>query len=230
MKATKPGQAVSVVMLGASGAVGGQVVSTLLKSPGVSRLTLLGRKPVPGITGPALEQHTVDALSAASYQHLLAGHGCAICTLGVGQPSKMSRQEFLKIDRDAVIDFATACKTAGVRHFELLSAVGANAKSPSFYLRTKGELQEALVAMKFERLSLFQPSMILTPTNRYGIQQALTLALWPMLSHALIGPTRKYRGIRMEALGEAMATNLFTKGTGVEYLQWDEFGALATAR
>ena len=66
MKATKLGQAVSVVMLGASGAVGGQVVSALLKSPGVSRLTLLGRKPVPGITGPALEQHTVDALSAAS--------------------------------------------------------------------------------------------------------------------------------------------------------------------
>ena len=170
MKTTKPGQPVSVVMLGASGAVGGQVVSTLLKCPDVKRLTLLGRKPVPGITGPTLEQHTVDALSAAAYQHLLAGHDCAVCTLGVGQPSLMSKDEFLRIDRDAVIDFATACRKAGVRHFELLTAVGANARSPSFYLRTKGELQEALIALKFERLSLIQPSMILTPTNRYGIQ------------------------------------------------------------
>ena len=138
MNSTSRAPGVSVVMLGASGAVGGQVVSTLLQPAGqkrLQRLTLLGRKPLPGIQGPALEQHTVDALSAASYQHLLPGHDCAICTQGVGQPSKMSKEEFLRIDRDAVIDFARACRQAGVRHFELLSAVGSSAKSPSFYLR-----------------------------------------------------------------------------------------------
>ena len=227
MKATKPGQPVSVVMLGASGAVGGQVVFTLLNSPGLKRLTLLGRKPLPGIAGPTLELHKVDALSAASYQHLLAGHDCAVCTLGVGQPSLMSKAEFLRIDRDAVIDFAKACKAAGIRHFELMTAIGANARSPSFYLRTKGELQEVLIALKFERLSLFQPSMILTPANRYGLSQALTLALWPTLSHLMIGPTRKFRGIRVETLGAAMANNVATEGQGVETLHWDQFNALA---
>ena len=95
---------------------------------------------------------------------------------------------------------------------QLLGAVGADSKSRAFYRRVKGELEEALVALNFERLSLFQPSMILTPTNRYGIQQALALAFWPGLSRLLIGPTRKYRGIRIEALGAAMANNLATAG------------------
>ena len=85
------------------------------------------------------------------------------------------------------------------------------------------------MALNFERLSLFQPSMILAPTNRYGIQQALTLAFWPGLSRLLIGPTRKYRGIRIESLGAAMANNLATAGQGVETLHWDQFTALAEA-
>lgn len=126
----------------------------------------------------------------------------------------MSKAEFVHIDKDVVIAFATICKQNGVRHFELLCAVGADSKSRSFYLRIKGELEDALVALNFERLSLFQPSMILTPTNRYGIQQALTLTFWPMLSPLLFGPLRKFRGVRVETLGAAMAKQLTTVCSG----------------
>ena len=219
----------SVIMLGATGAVGGQVVARLLGplKNQVERLTLLGRRPVPNIAGPGLAQHAVDVFAPSSYQHLLAGHDCAVCTFGAGESSKLSKAELVKIDKDAVVAFAAACKGAGVRHFELLCAVGANAKSPSFYLALKGELQDALIALKFERLSLFQPSMILTPTNRYGVLQGLTLALWPVLTPVLAGPLHKYRGIAVETLGQAMANNLFTTGSGTAYLTWDDFKRLA---
>ncbi len=139
----------------------------------------------------------------------------------------MSKEEFVRVDRDAVIAFATASKQAGIAHFELLGSVGANAKSSSFYLRSKGELQDALVALQFKRLSLFQPSMILTPINRYGISQGLLLAVWPRLSPLLGGSWKKYRGIRVETLGAALAANLFSSGSGVEILHWSEIMALA---
>ena len=135
---------------------------------------------------PAVKQEIVDVLDSSSYRHLVPGHDVAICTLGVGQPSKISKAEFVKVDRDAVIAFATACKQSGVKHFELLSSVAVDSKSGSFYLRTKGELQDALVALNFERLSLFQPSMLLTPTNRYGFGQGVLLALWPILTPLLL--------------------------------------------
>ncbi|MGP1682537.1 MAG: hypothetical protein ACTS8S_09455 [Giesbergeria sp.] len=57
--------------------------------------------------------------------------------------------------------------------------------------------------------------MILTPTNRFGFSQALTLTFWPMLMPALVGSWRKYRGIRVETLGSAMAANLVTSGQGL---------------
>jgi uncharacterized protein YbjT (DUF2867 family) len=217
----------SVVMIGATGAVGGVVVKTLAALPQLQRLTLLGRRPVEGISGAAVAQELVDVFDPASYAQHLPGHATAICTLGVGQRAGMSQDEFVRIDKTAVLDFATACRKAGVQHFELLGSVGASAKSPSFFLRTKGELEDGLRALGFRRLSLFRPSMILTPTNRYGMRQALVLVLWPWLNPLLSGPLRPYRGIPLEALGRAIANNISGDRTGVETLYFDDFVALS---
>lgn len=228
----------SIVMLGASGAVGSQVIKSLASSNRLVRLTLLVRRPLKLPDRPEIAQHVVDVMNPNSYQTYLAGHHIAICTLGIGQPSKASKAEFVRVDRDSVLLFARACKQAQVDHFELLSAVGSNSKSGSFYLRTKGQLEDALKALGFDRLSLFQPSMILTPTNRYGVSQAIVLAVWPHLNPLLGGSLRKYRGIAVDALGTAMANNLRSRlgqddikhsNAGVEVLQWDQFVALQTS-
>ena len=212
----------SVVMIGATGAVGGHVVRTLSEMPSVHRLTLLGRRELADLSGEATAQHVVDVTDPGSYDAMLPGHAVAICTLGVGQPSKVSREEFVRIDKTVVLDFATACRRAGVRHFQLLGSVGANPRSRSFYLRTKGQLEGELAALGFERLSVFRPSMILTPTNRYGLTQALTLAVWPRLNPFLVGGLRKYRGVPVEMLGRAIALNVGIPGAGAEVLHWDE--------
>jgi uncharacterized protein YbjT (DUF2867 family) len=225
-----PAAALSVVMLGATGAVGSRAVAALQALPQLQHLTLLNRRVVSALAGPHTRQHVVDVFASASYSPLLPGHQAAICTFGVGEPSKVPRGELMRVDMDAAIAFATACRTAGVRHFELLSAVAAHPKSRNFYLRTKGELREALAALGFERLSIFQPSMILTPTNRYGLSQALTLAVWPKLHPLLQGRASKYRGIRIETLGTAMANNLLTSGRGAEILHWQDFTGLANAK
>jgi uncharacterized protein YbjT (DUF2867 family) len=219
-----------VVMLGASGAVGGEAVSVMRRMDDVQALTLLNRRTLPSLSDPKIAQHVVDVLDPVSYRHLLAGHNGAVCTLGVGQPSKVSHAELTAIDKDAVIAFATACKQAGVAHFELLSSVAADPKSGNFYLRTKGELREALVALGFKRLSIFQPSVIVTPANRYDLAQGILLKVYPTLSRLMFGSLAKYRGIPVETLGRAMATNLATAGQGAEILHWPEIVAIANAR
>ncbi|MGB5666354.1 MAG: NAD-dependent epimerase/dehydratase family protein [Maribacter sp.] len=213
----------SIVMLGASGAVGTETLNTLLQLKNIQQLTLLGRNHISNINVDFVQQHKINISDTSSYQKYLHGHSTAICTLGVGEPSKMSKEEFVKIDKIAVLNFAMECKKVGVKHFELLASVGINPKSTSFYLRIKGELVEELKALDFDRLSIFQPSMILTPTNRYGIAQAITLKVWPLLKPLFMGSLRKYRGISVNVLGQAMAKNIFNKGESFEILQWDEF-------
>ena len=213
----------SIIFLGATGAVGRETLNELLKTNRTSQVTLLGRRVIPNLDPKVVQQHQINIFEPTSYSSIITQHDLAICTLGVGEPSKVSKEEFIKIDKTAVINFAKKCKEAGIKHFQLLASVSINPKSSNYYLRTKGELVEGLKALKFERLSIFMPSMILTPTNRYGFSQALTLAIWPLLKPLLLGPLRKFRGIKVEDLGKAIALNSFTDKGGYEELVWDDF-------
>lgn len=216
---------ISVVMLGASGAVGGESLKELLKSANIDKITILGRTPIPNITSESIdiEQFKIDIFDPNSYNNYISKHDLAICTLGVGEPSKVSKEDYITIDKIAVLTFANKCKDAGVKHFQLLSSVGASASSKSHYLKIKGELIDELQALSFDRLSIFQPSMILTPYNRYGFSQAMVLAIWPKLNFLLIGSAKKYRGIAVEKLGQAITLNSYNKNTGFEILQWNDF-------
>jgi uncharacterized protein YbjT (DUF2867 family) len=210
-------------MIGATGAVGSACARALMARHDLGRLTTLGRRLVAGLTGDRVVQHVVNIGETTAYRALLPGHTAAICTLGVGQPSAVSREEFIRIDKNAVLAFARAAKDAGIRHFELLSSVGVDSRSRSFYLRTKGELVDELRRLQFSRLSVFCPSMILTPSNRYGLVQGVTLAVWPLLQPVLVGRLRKFRGVQVEVLGRALAQHAGAPGAGDEAFYWDDF-------
>jgi uncharacterized protein YbjT (DUF2867 family) len=216
-----------VVMMGASGAVGGVVLATLQEMAEVVAVTALVRRPLGLKNTRKVVEHAVDVLSPQSYTRHLIGHDVAICTLGVGQPSKVSMEEFKRIDHDAVLEFARACKGAGIRRFSLLGSVASDAASRNGYLKSKGALRDAIAAMGFERFSVFQPSVLITQHNRYGFSQGVLLAVWPVLSALFVGPLRKYRGIAVERLGQAIARNSALAGQGTEIMHFDDFVRLA---
>ena len=216
----------SIVFFGASGAVGSIVLNKVLNFSEIDKILSLGRRKLELVYTSKLDQKIIDVTDASTYKDLITDFDTAICTFGVGESSKVSKEHFLKIDKKAVLDFAIACKLNGIKHFQLLSSVGANAASKSFYLRTKGELNDSLRSLNFERLSLFQPSMIITPKNRYGFSQAIILKVWPKLDFILQGKAKKYRGIKVEELGKAIAKNTLTELSGTEVLHYNEFKKL----
>ncbi len=216
----------SIAFLGATGAVGSATLNQLLTFENIDRLLLFGRRKVEGLDQPFIEQQIINIFDPSTYN--FNNVNTAICTLGVGEPSKTSKEDFIKIDKQAVLDFAIVCKKAGVQHFQLLSSVGIDSSSRNFFLRTKGELVDELRQLQFERLSIFQPSMIITPQNRYGFSQAVVLKVWPVLSTLLIGSLNKYKGIKVSILGKAIANNTLINKTGFEQLFWSDFQKLTT--
>ena len=214
------------IVLGSTGAVGTALTKELIAHPAITAVTLLVRRrhADPEISqSPRVTQHIVDVLHAESYESILAGHELAFSTFGVGEPSKISRDEFIRIDLTAVQAFAQQCKKLGIRHFSSLGAVGANPDSSLFYLKIKGQLEQSLISLTFPRLSLFRPSMIMTPENRYGLTQALSLRFYPYLDSLLVGRFNRYRSIKVGDLGRAMARNALKPQTAaVEILSWAE--------
>ncbi len=226
MENQKTNQVLSIVMIGATGAVGGETLNKLRELPELSRLTLLGRQPIAYISEAYITQQKINIFDTSTYSQNINGHQTAICTLGVGQPSKISKTDFIKVDKLAVLEFAKVCKINRVKHFQLLASVGISSRSSSYYLKTKGELVDELIALNFEKLSVFQPSMIITPSNRYGFSQGVLLRIWPFLKPILLGSLKKYRGISVSELGQAIAINSLNKKNGIEYLTWKGFKSI----
>ncbi|MFO0626714.1 MAG: NAD(P)H-binding protein [Polyangiales bacterium] len=148
----------TALLAGASGLVGGHLLDLLLEGTDPPRVVSLGRRAIPR-THPALTQQTVDFANLGGVS--LPAADLAFCGLGTTIKRAGSREAFRAVDHDAVVAFATAARAAGVRHFLVVTALGADAGSSVFYNRVKGEVENSLKSMGFEALTIAQPSLLL---------------------------------------------------------------------
>lgn len=209
--------------------MGSVLVRELLADRACATVTILTRRAVGAFSGvpgaDKLTQRVMD-MDRVELQGRESAAGCdaAFCTMGVGQPRKVSRREFWKVDVEYAGAFARACHAARVRHMSLLTSVGANPGSRAYYLRAKGTVEAVYRALGFERLSLFRPSLLVTREIRYGLQDWVTQLVFPRVSGML--PLR-YHEIRVEDLARAMRLNAERKAVApVEVLHYQEMRAL----
>ena len=214
------------IVIGATGAVGSALTRRLLASAAWAGVRILTRKPtkifsvLPGaekLTQKTITPETLEAVARETAQ----GCDAAFCTMGIGQPRKVSREELWQVEVEQATDYARGCRKAGVKHYSLMTAVGADAKSKNHYMRVKGTAEKLATSLHFERTSFFRPSLLVTQEIRYGLQDRLTQALFPIVAWFL--PSR-FHGIRVEDLGRGMVRNAETPAApGVETLHYEDF-------
>jgi uncharacterized protein YbjT (DUF2867 family) len=174
-----------IILAGATGLVGRELLEGLLADPTVAEVRALVRRPLALPTRPAgqsarLTQQVVDfaalpALPASDEVYLALG-----TTIKVAG----SQQAFRAVDFEANLAVARAALAAGVRRAGLVSAMGANARSSVFYNRVKGELEDALAALGFDALVIARPSLLIGDRTalgqpvRPGERQGERLARW----------------------------------------------------
>ncbi|WP_064749981.1 NAD(P)H-binding protein [Lysobacter antibioticus] len=144
-----------VIVAGATGLVGRELLSGLLADPSVAAVHSLGRR-VPAEQHPKLTAHVVDFAALPDLPHADEVY------LALGTTIKVagSQAAFRAVDYDANLAVATAALAAGAKRVGLVSAMGADSKSKVFYSRVKGELEDALAAMPFEGMVFARPSLL----------------------------------------------------------------------
>ena len=145
----------TVVVAGASGLVGREILQGLLADESVAAVHSLGRRELP-LTHPKLTQHRVDFKALPA----LPSVGEAFIALGTTIKVAGSQEAFRAVDFDAVVAVAKAAKTAGARRLGVVSAMGANPRSAIFYNRVKGEMEEALSGLDLDTLVIARPSFL----------------------------------------------------------------------
>lgn len=191
-----------VVLAGATGLVGGQVLRQLLADTRCEAVIVPTRRPL-GLTDPRLSNPVVDFEQLAQ-----AATGwpvdAVICALGSTIKQAGSREAFRRVDHDYPLQLAQAAKANGARCYVLNSAVGARADSRFFYNRVKGELERDLRALQFDSLTLVRPGLIggERAIKRTGEHLASVVlgVLAPVLPRALrINPAERIAAAMVEA-------------------------------
>lgn len=150
------------IVIGATGLVGRLLLKELSASQRYAQIIAVARRyDLPNL--PNIEPLMVSDFAQLPMQlaALNLTDADAFSCLGTTLRQAGSKARFKEIDYQYNLDFARACKQAGVRHFFLLSATGASASSAVFYNRVKGELERDVVALGFPYVSIFQPSLLI---------------------------------------------------------------------
>jgi uncharacterized protein YbjT (DUF2867 family) len=146
-----------LMLVGATGLVGGHVLQQALADPAVAQVVAPTRKaltPQPKLINPVVdfERWPEDAEWWAV--------DAVVCTLGTTIRVAGSQAAFYKVDHDHPLEVAYLARRHGARAFALNSALGADTASRVFYSRTKGETERDLQAVGYPSLTLVRPGLI----------------------------------------------------------------------
>ena len=205
------------LIIGATGATGKDLLLQLLADDTYTEVHCFVRKPM-SISHPKLHAHVVNFDTPEVWADLLHGDVAFSC-LGTTLAVAGSKEAQWRVDYDYQYAFAQQCKANGVPTFVLISAAGAKAQSKLFYNRMKGQLEEAVKALEFTRLLIFQPSVLVRKgSDRKGEQFGLKMIV--LLNK--IGLFKRYRPMPTNVLAQRMRREVATATEGVHTFTLDE--------
>jgi uncharacterized protein YbjT (DUF2867 family) len=155
----------TAIILGSTGLIGSHILSQLIDDPSYSNIRLILRKPI-SFSHPKVQSEVIDFKDEVQYRAVMTGADTVFCAIGTTMKKVDGDKALYRtIDYDIVWNGARFSREAGCPQFLLVSSLGANSKSGNFYLRLKGEVEEALQTLGFPSLSIFRPSMLLGQRN-----------------------------------------------------------------
>lgn len=215
----------TAIVIGATGLIGNLLVRKLLNDNRYRAVNVFARKST-GINHPKLTEHLVDFDEIDEWKNLIIGDEL-FSAMGTTIRKAKSTLVQYKVDVTYQYEFAKAASDNGVKSYFLVSSAGANARSKIFYMRIKGELEEKVKFLPFNKIRIFRPSLLLGERNenRFGEKTAerllkIVVPIFPFL--------KNQRPIEGEKVAKAMIASANTMDNGrTKIYELDEIFELA---
>lgn len=188
-------------VIGATGLIGSHLLELLLANDNFDSVRILIRRPF-DLTHHKLEKKLVDFSDMESFRLALEDSDVIFCAIGTTQKKvKGDKSAYRKVDFDIAVNAAQLGKLCGYEIFVLVSAVGANSQSNNFYLKLKGETEEAVKATGIKSIHIVRPSLLLGDRREFRLGEKI--AQWVMPVFSFLIPS-KYKPIKAIDVAKAM--------------------------
>lgn len=204
---------IRICLVGGTGLIGSALMAEAVGRQDV-RVIGVGRREAvlpPGARMEMLVGEPIDwpILIRAARAHVL------VCALGTTIKVAGSQEQFRAIDHDLVRFAAEAAREAGIAHMVLVSSVGADRASKNFYLSVKGETEEALGRLGFERFDVLRPGLLRGRREAKRGVERIGQWLGPLADYLVLhGKWRRFRSIRASDMARGILGLVADKAPG----------------
>lgn len=191
----------SAIVVGATGLTGTSLIEQLCENDDYVSVIVIARRELQ-YKHPKLEVkiRNFDTLEERDieFAHEL------YCCLGTTIKKAGSREAFEKVDFEYPLAIASLAKKRGIPHMLVITAMGANEQSSIYYNRVKGKLEQALMELGLQRLSIIRPSLLVGQREEFRFGEKLGETVLKLIKPLLIGPLKRVRSIDASQVAKAM--------------------------
>ena len=191
----------TAIVIGATGLVGSFITLNLLDDIRYEKVKVFVRNSL-GIKHQKLEENIVDFDKLDEWKNKLTGDEI-FSTLGTTIKKAGSKENQYKIDFTYQYEVAKAAVENKVKSYFLVSSLGANYKSRNFYLRIKGNLDEKVQQLNFEKIRIFRPSILVGLRSEKRLGESLGIKIAGIVT-SIIPALKKYKPIYASKVAEAI--------------------------
>ena len=199
------------IVIGSTGMVGTQLINQLVDSEDYSEVISLVRRKGE-MFHPKLNEIVVDFDRSEQWSGIVTGD-VLFSTMGTTLATAGSKENQYKVDFTYQYQTAVAAAKNGVKTCVLVSSAGASAKSPVFYSKMKGELDEAVEKLGFEQLVILRPGQLWGDRKEKRLSEKMALKV--MFALNKMGLFRKYKPIHASEVAKVMLALVKTKRSGI---------------
>lgn len=193
----------TAVIIGATGAVGKEILKEILADNFYNKVYILGRESIVKLGDEERLTKIIVDFENLNFDTSILEDADVFASLGTTIKIAGSKENQRKIDVDYTVNFAKLCE-GKIRSFNVVSAMGANSKSKSFYTSLKGELENRLKEMNLGVLRIFRPSLLISKREDKRILEEVFFKITPIFKALLKGKLKKYSPIEASLLGKVI--------------------------
>lgn len=208
----------TAIIIGASGLVGSTLTDLLIHDYRFTKVIVLARRSM-GIKHPKLEEHIIDFRKPETWKPLIKGD-VLFSALGTTLKSAGSKEAQYEVDFTFQFIIAEAASQNHVPVYVLISSIGANANSSNFYLRMKGQLEDAVKLLPFQSINILRPASLDGERKEYRIAERISLPILKAVNS--FGLLKKYRPIHRNIVAEKMVLVSLEQSKGLRILENEE--------
>ena len=192
----------TAILFGSSGLVGSHVLNQLTQNTNYSKIKIFVRS-FAEINNPKIEIIKTDFNNLDKHVDDIKGDECFFC-IGTTKKNSPNKREYQKIELDIPKKIAQIAKSNLVKSFFFVSSGYANPKSSGDYLKFKGQVEEAIRSLNFDKIGILRPSFLLGDRKEKRVGEKFGIIIFKLLTPILVGPLRKMRPINSEKVANAM--------------------------